>query len=135
MSAASDYLEKAALDHILGKGTRDFTSPTSLRVGLFTTMPTSDDGTGGTEVSGFDYVRQEATFNAASLGAGTATTSGDLTFGPANGGDFGTILGIGIFDDTTGGNLLIFTTLAAQKTVSDGDTFVISAGNLTVSLA
>ena len=131
MSAASDYLENEVLDHVLGKGTRDFPSPTNLRVGLFTSMPT--DSGGGTEVSGSGYGRQAVTFNAAS--SGSATTSGDLTFGPASGGDFGTILGIGIFDATTSGNLLIFTTLAASKTVSDGDTFVISAGNLTVSLA
>ena len=134
MSAATNYLEIEVLDHVLGKGSRNFTSPASLRVALFTAMPT--DAGGGTEVSvGNGYGRQEATFNAASSGAGTATTSGDLTFGPASGADFGTILGIGIFDATTSGNLLIFTTLAANKTVSDGDTFVISAGNLTVSLA
>ena len=132
MSAASDYLENKVLDHVLGKGGSDYTSPTNLRVGLFTVMPT--DSGGGTEVSdGNGYGRQLATFNAAS--SGSATTSGDLTFGPAAGVDFGTIQGIGIFDATTSGNLLIFTTLAAPKIVSDGDTFVISAGNLTVSLA
>ena len=133
MSAASNYLEVEVLDHVLGKGSRNFVSPASLRVALFTTMPT--DAGGGTEVSGNDYGRQEATFAAASSPGGTATTTGDLTFGPAIGGDFGTIQGIGIFDATTSGNLLIFTTLASPKTVSDGDTFVISAGNLTVSLA
>ena len=132
MSAATNYLEIEVLDHVLGKGSRNFTSPASLRVALFTAMPT--DAGGGTEVAvGNGYGRQEATFAAAS--GGSATTSGDLTFGPASGADFGTILGIGIFDATASGNLLIFTTLAANKTVSDGDTFVISAGNLTVSLA
>lgn len=132
MSAASDYLELEVLDHVLGKGSKNFTSPASLRVALFTTMPT--DSGGGTEVAvGNGYGRQEATFADAS--GGSAATSGDLTFGPASGANFGTIQGIGIFDATISGNLLIFTTLATPKTVSDGDTFVISAGNLTVSLA
>ena len=134
MSAASDYLELEVLDHVLGKGTRNFTSPPVLAVALFTSMPT--DSGGGTEVADANgYTRKAVTFAAAS--GGSAATSGDLTFGPASGGNFGTIAGIGIFDNAGygAGNLLIFTTLATPKTVSDGDTFVISAGNLTVSLA
>lgn len=133
--SASDYLELEVLDHVLGKGTRDFTSPATLGVALFTVMP-GDDGTGGTEVANANgYARQSATFAAASGGA--SSTSADLTFGPASGGDFGTIVGVGIYDNTGYGlgNPLIFATLAANKTVSDGDTFVISAGNLTVNLA
>jgi hypothetical protein len=135
MMSASDYLELEVLDHVLGKGTRDFTSPATLGVALFTVMP-GDDGTGGTEVANANgYARQSATFAAASGGA--SSTSADLTFGPASGGDFGTIVGVGIYDNTGYGlgNPLIFATLAANKTVSDGDTFVISAGNLTVNLA
>ena len=133
--SASDYLELEVLDHVLGKGTRDFPSPTTLAVALFTVMP-ADDGTGGTEVANANgYARQSATFATASAGA--SSTSADLTFGPASGGDFGTIVGVGIYDNATygAGNPLIFATLAANKTVSDGDTFVISAGNLTVNLA
>ena len=35
MSSASNYLENEVLDHVLGKGTRDFTSPGTLTVALF----------------------------------------------------------------------------------------------------
>tara|TARA_R110000737_G_scaffold350326_1_gene388959 strand:- start:1986 stop:2390 length:405 start_codon:yes stop_codon:yes gene_type:complete len=133
--SASDYLELEVLDHVLGKGTRDFPSPTTLAVALFTVMP-NDAGTGGTEVANlYGYARQSATFATAS--AGSSSTSADLTYGPASGGAFGTIVGVGIYDSLThgAGNPLIFATLAVDKTVSDGDTFVISSGNLTVNLA
>lgn len=130
--SASNYLEDKVLDHVL-KNTA-FTQPTVLAVALFTVMP-GEDGTGGTEVANANgYSRQTATFAAAS--GGSASTSADLTYGPASGGAFGTIVGVGIYDNATygAGNLLIFADLTADKTVSDGDTFVISSGNLTVNL-
>jgi len=132
MMSASDYLEDKVLDHVL-KNTA-FSQPATLAVALFTVMP-NDAGTGGTEVANANgYSRQTATFNAAS--SGSASTSADLTYGPASGGDFGEIVGVGIYDSATygAGNPLIFANLTANKTVSDGDTFVISAGNLTVNL-
>lgn len=131
----SNYSENELLDHLLGKGTRDFTSPTTLAVALFSaqtgTESTTDEPT-FTEVTGNGYARTAVTFNAASLGS--ADNSADVTFPTASGGNFGTITHIGVYDATTGGNLLFYGALSVSKTVQDGDTFEIKAGNLTVTL-
>jgi len=132
MSAATNYLELEVLDHILGKGTRDFTSPANLFVGLFTAV--SDGETESvTEVSGFDYARTAVDFNPASNGS--ATNNGAVTFPTANGGNWGQITDAGIYDAATGGNLLFYGELSVAKTVTDGDTFQIADGQLTISLA
>ncbi len=135
MSAASDYLELEILDHVLGKGTRDFTSPANLYIGLHTAAVT-DAGT-GTEVSGSAYARTAVTFNAAtqpSTGSTYADNSATVTFPTASGGNWGTISHIAIWDNSTGGNLLFHGQLTASKVVNDGDTFQIQAGNLVISL-
>lgn len=138
MSQASDYLEDALLDHVL-RATA-FTSPTTVYVGLFTSDPSLGDtdelleaGTLTNEISGFDYARKAATFSAAS--GGSITTSANITFDPANGGDWGTITHIAVSDALTAGNVLFYGRLATAKEIQDGDTFQITSGNLTVTLA
>lgn len=136
MSAASDYLELEILDHVLGKGTRDFTSPANLYIGLHTADPT-DAGT-GTEVSGNAYARTAVSFNAASqpsTGYTFADNSATVTFPTASGGNWGTITHIAIWDASTSGNALFHGALTASKVVNDGDTFQIQAGNLVITLA
>lgn len=128
MSAASDYLENKVLDHVLKVAS--FTQPAALYIALYTAAP-SDAG-GGTEVSGGSYARQALTFSAAS--AGTSTSSATVTF-PTATASWGTIGWIGIFDANTSGNLLFHGATTAAKTIDTGDTFQISAGNLTISLA
>lgn len=131
MSAASNYLENEVLDHVLGKGTRDFTSPTALYISLYTTDP-GEDGS-GTEVSGVSYARTAVTFNTAS--GGSATNNGDVTFPAAGSGGWGTVSHIGVHDASSAGNLLFYGALTASRTVSEGDIFQISDTNLTISLA
>ena len=90
-------------------------------------------GTLTDEVSGNNYARIQATFAAAS--SGSITTSGNVTFAAANGGDFGTITHIAIMDALTSGNVLFYGALTTSKQIQDGDTFQITTGNLTVTLA
>ena len=123
----SDYLEDAILNHWLRPG-NPTSAPTSIELALFTVLP-GEDGTGGTEVSGFDYARQSLTFAAPSAGA--VATSGAVTFPTANGGDWGTIVGAGIYDNS--GNLLYFGALGSSKLVEDGDTISFAAGAITVA--
>jgi hypothetical protein len=132
MSNATNFLENELLDHLLQKGTADYTSPANLYIGLFTAVADAEAGT-VTEVSGNDYARTSVSFNTAS--GGSSTNDGDVTFPAANGGDWGTITHIGLYDASTAGNLLIVGSLSASKTVSDGDIFQISDTNLTISLA
>jgi hypothetical protein len=128
MSAASDYLENELLDHALGTGA--FTAPSNVYLALFTSDPT-DAGT-GTEVSGGGYVRQAATFAAAS--GGSASTNATITF-PTATGNYGTVTHVGLFDASTSGNLLFHGAVTTSKTIETGDTFQVSSGNLTITLA
>ena len=135
MANASNYLELKVLDHVLGEGARDFTSPTTLFLGLFTAVSDPDAGSVTEVPSLYGYVRKDLSFNTASAGA--ALNSADITFPTASGGAWGTITHVGVYDSQVGGtdNLLVWAALAASKVVSDGDTFVIQASNLTVNMA
>lgn len=141
MSAASDFLENEVLDHVLGEGARDFTSPATLFIALFNNTSTNaatnlEAGTLTDEVStsGTAYSRKEVNFAAAS--SGSAATSATVTFDTATASQ-GTITHVAIMDGGTvgAGNVLFYGALTAAKTVDTGDTFQISSGNLTVSLA
>lgn len=129
MSAMSDYLEDAFLDHFLG--TTSTSSPTNVYVGLHTADPT-DAGTGA-EVSGNGYARQTIGFDASS--SGTASNSSAIEFPAASGGNWGTITHIGIYDALTGGNLLFHSALTATKIISDGDIFKIAASGVDITAA
>lgn len=129
MSAMSDYLEDAFLDHFLG--TSSTSSPATIYVGLHTADPT-DAGT-GTEVSGSGYARQSIAFDASS--SGTASNSAAVEFPAASGGDFGTVTHIGIWDALTSGNLLFHSALTTSKTISDGDIFKVAASGIDITAA
>lgn len=130
MSALSNYLENALINHILRNTT--YTSPgTSIYVALFTTNP--DEDASGTEVTGGSYAREQVTaWDAPSDGA-TANTS-DIVFTTATA-SWGTVTHVAIFDASTSGNMLFYGALTASRDVGNGVTFTISAGDLDVSLA
>ena len=121
----SNYLEDKLIDHFLG--TTTYTKPSSVYVALYTVAP-SDSG-GGTQVTGGSYARQVATFSASSAGATSNTGNIDFTGMPAC-----TVVAIGIFDALTTGNLLLWGTLTANKTVDAGDTLRIATGDLDISI-
>jgi hypothetical protein len=128
MSAMSDYLENEILDHILGTGA--YTMPTTVYVGLST--GSFNDDNSGTELSGSGYARQSIAFGAAS--GGTASNSGNVDF-PAATGSWGTVSHFGLFDASTGGNLLIHGALTASKTVATGDILRIATGDMDITAA
>lgn len=130
MSALSDHAEKLVLDWLMTTGTA--TRPSAWFVALYTAAP-SDSG-GGTEVSGSGYSRKSASFNAASSPGGTTSNNAVISW-TAAGGNYGTVTHVGIFDASTGGNLLWHGSLSTPKTVNDGDTIQFSSGNLTLTLA
>lgn len=129
MSAASDYLENKVLDHVLG-GT-SYTQPT-VYVGLWTADDGLESGTVTSEVSGGSYARQTASFAAAS--SGSAATDATITF-PTATASWGTITHIALMDALSGGNVLFHGAVTTSKTIDSGDTFQISSGNLTITLA
>jgi hypothetical protein len=130
MAALSNYAEKLLLDWSMTTGSA--TRPTAWYVALYTAAP--DDTGGGTEVSGSGYSRQSVTFGAASSPGGTTSNTGAVTF-TASGGSWGTVSHIGIFDNSTGGNLLWHGSMTASKSVADGDTLEFSIGNIDLTIA
>ena len=137
MSEASDYVENQILNCYLNQA--DITAPTAIHLGLFTANPTeSDEGSsGGTEVSGNGYARVDVTtkFDTASGAGGSLSSNADITGFTASGGNWGTVTGVGIFTAASGGELLFWTALDSNATVNDGDSYQISSGNLTVTVA
>ena len=123
----SNFLELEVLDHVFRNSA--YTAPSTIHVALFTVAP-SDTG-GGTEVSGNGYARQSMAFSAAS--SGSISNSGSVEF-PTATGDQGTIVAMGLFDASSGGNLLAFGSLTSNKTVSNGDVFRFNASSVTISL-
>lgn len=135
MSAASNYLENAVLDHVLG-GTA-YSQPATLYLGLFTNDSGSaaanlEAGTLTDEISGGSYARETVTFAAAS--GGSAATNATVTFTTATA-NWGTITHVAVLDASTAGNVLFYGAVTTSKTIESGDTFQVSSGNLTISLA
>jgi len=127
MAEFSDYLENKIIDHMLRN--QSYTPPTTVYLALFTTATT--DAGGGTEVSGGAYARQAVTLSAASGGA--SENSAEISFPQATA-DWGTITHVALMDAATGGNMLMHTALDESKTVNNGDTFKINAGDLDVTV-
>jgi hypothetical protein len=127
MAEFTDFMENKIIDHMLRN--QSYTPPATVYVALFTTA-TSDAG-GGTEVSGGAYARQAVTLAAASGGA--SENSAEISFPQATA-DWGTITHAALMDALTGGNMLMHTALDESKTVNNGDTFKINAGDLDVTV-
>lgn len=137
MSAASDYLENKLLDHVLK--TAAYTQPTSLYIGLYKNVSGNAAAnleagilTDEISTSGTAYARKTVAFGAAS--AGTAATNATVTFDTATA-QWGTITHIAVLDAATGGNVLFWGPVTVSKLIDTGDTFQVSTGNLTITLA
>ena len=104
------------------------TRPTAWYVALYTAAP-SDTG-GGTEVSGGSYVRKAVTF---SVTGDTASNTAAVEFDVATA-SWGTVTHAGVFDASSGGNLIAYAALTASKLIDSGDVLRVPAGDLTVTL-
>ncbi len=124
--SASDYLENKILDHILGSSA--FSQPSKF---LALSTASLQDDNSGTELSGNGYTRKAITFGTAS--SGSITNSGAVEFDTATGNQ-GTISHFGIYDASSGGNLLFHGAFSASKVISTGDVLKVSASALTISL-
>ena len=143
MAAMSDYLENKIIDFLFRGQT--YTAPAGLHVGLLTAAP-SDTG-GGTEVSGNAYARvdlapsltnwagtQAAASTTASSGtSGTTSNNAAVTF-PTPTASWGTVTHFGIWDASTGGNLLFYGSLNISKTINSGDTVTFPISSLAVQI-
>lgn len=134
----SNYTVQALLNSLFSK-TSNFgamASAPTLYVALFTTKP-GEDGTGGTEVSGGGYAREATTaadWNTATLADPSVIDNANaIDFGTATA-DWGTITAAGLYDAATGGNMIIAGDLAANKTITNGDSFQFAVGDFNITL-
>lgn len=142
MTAASDFLENKVLDHVLRYSTAPYVAPTTLYLALFVNTSgnaatnleagtlTDEVATAGTTA----YARKTVTFAAAS--SGSSATNATVTFDTATA-SWGTITHVAIVDGGTrgAGNVLFYGAVTTSKTIDTGDTFQVTSGNLTISLA
>lgn len=131
MAAMSDYLENKLVDQIFRGQAYSF--PATLHFALFTTNDNDADSS-KVEVTGGSYARvgvtaslanfagtQSAGSTTASTGTGgTTSNNGAVTF-PAPTANWGTVTGMGVYDASSGGNLLFYGALTTSKTVNNGD--------------
>lgn len=135
MTAASNYLENKVLDHVLTA--TSYTAPGARYLALFNNTSGNaaanlEAGTLTDEVSGGSYARKAVTFAAAS--GGTSATNATVTFDAATA-SWGSITHVAVMDAATGGNVLFWGAVTTAKTIDTGDTFQVTSGNLTISLA
>ena len=164
MSAASNYLEDKLLDHVLNFGNgsltvgtgRGYTPPATVYVALFAdsgsgvaaALESNTSGTDATskfgyyEINNGSYARQTIAFaNAGASTTGTIRSNATVSFPVATAnyqtaGSTGQVVThLALMDASTGGNVLFYGALTTSKTVSSGDQFTISSGNLSISLA
>jgi hypothetical protein len=156
MSSASNHLEDKLLDHVLRYSSAPYVAPSTVYVALFAdsgsaasaALESGTSGTGSTadwgyfEINNASYARQSVTFAAAGASTtGTISTNSTVSFPVASanyetaGTTGNTVTHIALMDDSTGGDVLFYGTLTTSKTVSSGDQFTVSSGNLSISLA
>jgi len=124
------YAENKILELLVGKTA--FATPTAY-IGLFTVIP-DEDGADGTEASLGNYERKStagADWGAAAAGA--IQNANDITFIECAAANWGTIVGIGIWDADTAGNMIFWMPLGANKVVDIGDTFRLEAGDIDIT--
>lgn len=148
MPRMTNYLESGLINHIFRTGS--FTKPTVIAIALCSgtvvdtdtgALLTKELGGGGTpgsppggynrqtvnpDDSNWDFMDQVSD-------SGHTQNTGTITFGPATA-DWGTVTHIAITDNSGygSGNVLMFGQLATSKTVGNGDSLQISAGNLDI---
>jgi hypothetical protein len=127
MANVSAYAEKKLLDIILGSA-----SGAALSLGVPTSISASEVGPG----SGLS--RASISFSSASSPAGSAVNNLAVTFGPLSAGSSASVVGITLWDNPTSsgaGSMLWYGLLASPRVLGPGDSLVLTAGALTVTLA
>lgn len=125
----SDTFETRVLTWVFTNGSA--TRPSAWYLALFTTDPTDADS--GTEVStsGTAYARETVAFT---VSGDTATNSAAVEFATATA-SYGTVSHVGVYDASTGGNLIAHAALSTAKTIDTGDVLRLPANDLDITLA
>ena len=124
----SNSTETLVLNWLLTAGSA--TRPTAWYLALFTSNP-DEDGS-GTEVTtvGTAYARQTAAFT---VSGNTASNSAAIEF-PTATASYGTVSHVGVYDASTGGNLIAYAALSTAKAIDTGDVLRVNLGELDIAL-
>lgn len=128
--AFSNYLRDALNNHLRG-GTA-YSPAATHYYALMTVMPLAS-GTGGTEVSGGSYARVAYTNNTSNYPApsgGQVQNANPIDWGTASG-NWGTIVGVCVYDASSGGNLIGLALLTTTTTINTGNSFQIPTNSAT----
>jgi hypothetical protein len=129
MGSVSDYAETEMLKHVLGEG--PFTHPDQFM--SLSEADILDDASGNDEHSGDNYSRPQVTVWDAGAGRKTANTS-PIAFPTASGTwGGGDMTHWGIWDASSGGNLLAHGSLDVAKGIEAGNTPSFAAGEIEIS--
>jgi hypothetical protein len=119
------------------KGTTAGSGLTTGYIALFTTTP-ANDGTGGVEVSGGSYARQGLSgtsgWTAQSGSNPTAMKNNTAVNFPTATANWGTIVGVGVYDASTSGNLLWVGALTSSVVINSGDVLQFAANALVLNV-
>lgn len=138
IGSLSNFGEALVLDSAFGR-IPSYNWPGSLYIELFTVMP-DDAGANGTAVSGTGYARKAVVNSSTNFDPTPLVTAGanvkgvkknktSITFAAAQS-DWGEVKGAGIYDASTGGNLLWLWEWSQPRVVAANDTMRIEAGEL-----
>ena len=132
MANIGAHAAKAMLDWVMGGATP--TRPESRLAALTFGVPTSVSALGEIQAAS-GYVRATTLFGAAASPAGSASNTASFTFGPFSSSQ--SILGMLIYDTISinSGNIWWYGTLLTARTVLPGDTLVVAAGGLIITLS
>lgn len=123
-STNSDYLENLVISNLIRNATK--------YLAVFTTNPNFETGAGGVEATGGGYARKACAFNAPSGGATANTAQIEWTLGTDIAA--GTYVGWGLFDASSGGNMLFGDAFSSSRILSVvGDKLRVNAGGITYS--
>jgi hypothetical protein len=134
--AFTTYLELKDLDLLFG--VTAFTPPATMYLGI-STSTIAAAGTGITEPVAMAYARITFTNNKTSWSVASGSNPGTLsnaiiyTFSQATG-NWGIITDFFISDAITGGNILVYGSLTAPKTIANGDTARFAIGDFVINL-
>ena len=124
---ATNYFEEQMLNLMHGQ---NIPAPTKLYIELFQTNP-GDTGTGGTPISYSGYARQEIVFTEPTTdGNGLSISNTELISFPESPINAGTVQYIGIYNQQTGGDLLLYAQLDTPLVVNANVSPVFRAGIL-----
>jgi len=130
----TDFLETEILDHIFTDAA--YSPPATLYLALSTTTPTEAGGN-FTEPGGGSYARVghgAGEMDAAASGDPSSKDNGStINFAQATA-SWGTVTHFGVFDASSGGNLMMFGALTTSKTIDNGDQARFNAGDYSITL-